>query len=335
MKLNVSDLRKFKANSASIKTNSILPILSYLKFDKGTVTKNAMGSFVIQKIDCKESFLIDERILMNFISYTNSPTIDVKVTDKNIKITDGSTTVTSPTDDIAHFPTNDQPDGKSVQLDREVLEAVSIASNFTIEEEVPSPRSHVFIGKNCVCGSDGFVAYIDEFEEEVPEVVLKKATATAISKFDSLKFSQNESYHFFETDKCKFGFIKPDYKFFDLTPFGKFEKQGSFVIDKTDLINVNDMVVGATNAKYSIVKIEVKNNSMTYEMNDADYGVNIVKELPVSGEVDGAFNFNAALMNRLLKSVTDTMLTFNKVGERYYVTGDSGFVALINGFVNS
>lgn len=332
MKLNVSELKKLKANSASIKTNGIIPILSYLKFDSGTVTKNSLSSFVVQKIECKEKFLIDERILMNFISYTSSPTIDVKVTAKNVTITDGSTTVVSPTDDVNNYPTNDQSEGETTLLDKDIMLAIDIASNFTIEEEIPSPRGHVFLGNNCVCGSDGFVAYIDEFEEELPKIVLKKVTAMAISKFEELKFSQNDSYHFFETDDCKFGFIKPDYQFFDLAPFGKFEHTESFIIDKTDFIKVNDMVVGATNAKFSIASIEVKDEKMIYEMNDADYGVNVSKEIPVEGSATGVFNFNAALMNRLLKSVLDTELTFNKVGERYYVTGESGFVAVINGF---
>ena len=111
MKLNVEQLKRFKANSASIKSNGIIPILDYLKFDKGTVTKNAMGSFVIQKIDgCTKSFLVDEKILMNFVAYTSSPTIDIEIKDGKVIMSDGSTKKISPTEPVENFPTNDESD---------------------------------------------------------------------------------------------------------------------------------------------------------------------------------------------------------------------------------
>jgi hypothetical protein len=332
MKLNVSDLKRFKANSASIKTNNVLPILSYLKFDKGTVTKNSMGSFITQKIDCDKSFLVDEKILMSLVECTSSPTISIELKDGKIIMSDGSIKKTSPSEPVENFPTNDEADSELFSIDREVLESIGIASQFVVDMEVPSPSCFVFVGKKHVCGSNGAIAYIDEFEEDLPEMVLDRTISQTISKYDTVKFSSNESYIFFETSDLKFGFIQPSHKFFDETSFADFTAEAKFIMDKSEFVNINDMVIKDTVSKIAQASIEVSKGKMFFEMNDTGYEVNTTKEFDVEGDVAcDKFNFNPVLMNKLLKSVPDTELTFNKVGNRYYITGDSGFVALIIG----
>lgn len=332
MKLNVSDLKKFKANSSSIKPNNILPILSYLKFDKkGTVTKNSLHSFVVQKIECNQSFLVEERILMSLVNYTSSPTIDIEIKDGKVIMSDGETKKTSSLEAFENFPSNENSDDKPIILDKEILESIGIASQFVVDKEIPDASCFVFVGKNHVCGSNGFIAYVDEFVEKVPEIVLSKSMATVISKYDSLKFSENSSYVFFETDDLKFGFSKPDFKFFDETKFGVFDSSKKFTINKSDFISLNDMVISDTVSKVLMASIEVKNNKMKFEMNDVGYEVNTTREFNVNGDDTDLFNFNPAYMNTILKSVPDTLLTFNQVENKYYITGDSGFVSLIIG----
>lgn len=332
MKLNVDQLKKFKANSASIKSNGIIPILDYLKFDKGTVTKNAMGSFVIQKIDgCTKSFLVDEKMLMNFVAYTSSPTIDIEIKDGKVIMSDGSTKKISPTEPVENFPINDESDDKPVVIDREVLESIGIASQFVIEEEAPTAKCFVFVGNKHVCGSNGMIAYVDEFVEDLPEIIVDKQTAYTISKYNTVKFSKNDSYIFFETDDLKFGFIKAETPFFDETPFGKFESTKKFTMNKSELIAINEMVINDTVSKIATAAIEVKKGKLFFEMNDIGYEVNTTKEFLVEGDDTDIFNYNPTLMNKLLKSVPDTELTFNQTPNRYYITGESGFVALVIG----
>ena len=332
MKLNVEQLKRFKANSASIKSNGIIPILDYLKFDKGTVTKNAMGSFVIQKIDgCTKSFLVDEKILMNFVAYTSSPTIDIEIKDGKVIMSDGSTKKISPTEPIENFPTNDESDDKPVTVDREVLESVGIASQFVIEEEAQTAKSFVFVGNKHVCGSNGMIAYVDEFVEDLPQMILDKQIAYTISKYSTVKFSKNDSYIFFETDDLKFGFVKPEIAFFDESPFGKFEATSSFTMNKSELVAINDMVINDTVSKIATASIYVKKNKLFFEMNDVGYEVNTTKQIDVDGNDTEVFNYNPTLMNKLLKSIPDSEVTFNQTPNRFYITGDSGFVALIIG----
>lgn len=335
MKVNVSELKEFKSNAAFIKVNTITPILSYLKFGKGTLTKNNLHSFLIQSIDCKESFLVDERILMNFISYTSSPTIDIKVENKRVIISDGETTVTSPTDDVANYPPNDQSDKEPILLDCDILKSIGIASNLILEDDVLPSKCHVFVGKKSVCGSNGFVAYVDEFEEDLPEMILRKDVCMTITKYDSVKYSDNDSYHFFESGKCKFGFIKPTAPFHDLTPFGVFESESSFTLEKSELIGLNDMVISSVNSKlFPTARIEPTKDNLHFDFNDIDLEITISRDIKMDGKSEGIFNFNPIYMNKVLKAVPDAELTFNKVGDnRYYITGDSGFVALILGLV--
>lgn len=333
MKISVEQLKRFKNNSSSIKTNNILPILGYLKFSKdGTVTKNAMGSFIIQKIDCKEDFLVDETILMSFVNYTSSPTIDVTIKDGKIILSDGTgAKKTSPTEPVENFPVNDTPDAEPFELDLEVLQSIGIASQFVMDKDIPDAACYVFVGNNHVCGSNGAIAYIDEFVEKLPKIVLDKNTATTISRYDSVLFSENDSYLFFETDDVKLGFIKNQYQWMDESPFATFTPEAKFEMDKREFVNFNDMVINDNISKVAVSSISVSKGKLNYESNDTGYERVAEKQIAVEGDDMEKFNFNPALMAKLLKSVPDDTLTFNRMGNRYYITGDSGFVSLIIG----
>lgn len=330
MKIKVSDLKSFKANASFIKQNSILPILAYLKFENGTITKNNLNSFLIQNVGkFKETFLVDEKILMAFVDNASADEIEINNSGKRILITDGFTKDYSPTDDVINFPNIEIGEFEKTDLSVDVLSAIKITSNFILLDEQMPSKSHVFIGKKSVAGSNGFIAYFKSFNIDLPEIVINKETAVAVSKFDAVKFSQSGSYHFFEDDVCKYGFIKPTYPFFDLTVFGKFDETAPhFEVNKYELIRFNDLAISSPSKKV-IATFKVNSGVMKVEMKDTDYERDVIKDVSIEGGDVGSFAYMPVNLNQLMKNVPDSDLTFYQAKNKYYITGETGFTTLI------
>ena len=155
MKLLTSDLKLFKAKSSVIPANTMLPILSYLKFENGKVTKNSLNAFITMDIACDGEFLIDEKQLMAFVAYTKDDIISVTKKGNSVLISD-STAIkyTSPTEPIENFPVNDMPiTADWVEVNQGVLNDLSTASLFNVENEINPVMSHVYIGNGYVAGT--------------------------------------------------------------------------------------------------------------------------------------------------------------------------------------
>lgn len=330
MKIKVSELKSFKANASFIKQNGIIPILSYLKFEDGSVTKNNLHSFLIQKVGkFKEKILVDEKILMAFVDNASSDEIEITVSGTRVLITDGFTKDYSPTDELINFPTNESGVFEKIELNAEILSSIRITSNFILLDEQMPAKSHVFIGKKSVAGSNGFIAYFKSFDIDLPEMVLNKETSTGISKFDTIQFSQSEKYHFFENDTCKFGFIKPTYPFFDLIVFGKYDAEAPhFEVNKYDIIKFDELAISSPSKKV-VATFKVISEVMKLEMKDADFERDVQKDISVTGMDVESFSYMPVNMNQLLKNVPDSDLTFWQSKNKYYITGESGFTTLI------
>lgn len=329
MKLLTSELKQFKSRSSFIKQTNIMPILDYLKFDKGAVTKNNLGSFITQEINCDGSFLIHERVLMNLVDNTTAKEIEVIIGEKNIKISDGSTTLTSPTDNIDLFPKNDKADGEVTTIPEGVMESIAIASKFIVDEDLIQVKMFVFVGNGYVCGSNGVIAYIEKIKDKTPNMVLPKDVVSAIGKYGEVDFSENKSYYFFSSGNCKIGFSKPEFKFYDMTPFGKIpENLPAFSAEKSEIIKFNDICLSSSPSKDKTSSMNL-NGKLHLERIDSDFGIEVSKDVEAQGEAAHKFNFNPSQLNTLLKFVPDEMLTFYQDESKYYITGTSGFVSLI------
>lgn len=334
MKIKTSELRIFKSNATAIKGNTLLQVLSYLKFHDGTIIKHNLHAFLIQKVTTvNESFLVDEKILMGFIDNTRAEEIEIKIKDKRILISEvgGKAKITSPTDDVINFPTiEDEPEEKII-LSKKVLNAIKIASNFIVTETLMPLRSHVFIGKKNVGGSNSFIGYLEAQDEELPQIILSKEVCAAISRMGVSSFSQSQRYHYFENGNIRYGFIKPDCAFFDLTPFGVFDKKKlkHFSINKDEFIMFNDMCLSSTPSKIVRATFTVEKNKLKLQMIDTEYEINNYREIDIDGEMEGEFTYQPVYMSHLLKSIPDSDLIFYQSHQKYYITGDGNFAALI------
>lgn len=322
MKLLTKQLKQFNSIAGGMKQNGILPILSYLRFKDGTITKNNLESFVTMEADFEGSVLIDEKILMSFVEYTNAEEINVEVDGTRVILSCGKEKYRSPTDDVNNFPENAVPDGEEIEISQDVLRAVKVASNFTMDRDNMPYTSCVFIGNGLVGAITGYIAYVEKIGEGLPNIILERQAFTTIRNFNSVFFSENDSYQFFTNGSFKFGFIKKDTKFINLEPFTKVPKEKPVTMDKTELQNFCDMVVSTSAGRIIITKIKEDKVSMV----DSDFGNDSEKILPASLP---DFSFNPVFMSKLLKSLPDDELNFIKEGNKFFVTGESGFVSII------
>ena len=183
MKLLTKQLKTFNSIAGGMKQNNVLPILSYLKFEDGYITKNNLESFVTMEADFKGKCLIDEKILMSIVNVTKEEYIDVAIKAKSVILSYGNKKDTSPTDDISNFPAINEIDGKEINISNEVINAVKIASNFTYDRDDAPYASCIFLGNGIVGATSGYIGYTQKNTENLPEIVLEKNAASAIKNF--------------------------------------------------------------------------------------------------------------------------------------------------------
>jgi hypothetical protein len=333
IKVPVADIRSFKKNSSHIKKNGIIPILDYVKFDNGVITKTNLNEFVAQESNFSGSFLVEERVLFNFVEYTNASEISFIADGKRITLSDGSQKTTSTEGDITLFPETEQPPKETVSLTDTILKLFGSAAKYTQEAQHDLIISHIYIGGDTILASDRYIAFYRKIDRELPKTAIPRSVAEKVSSIDPSDFSQTERKLFFKTGKVLYGFQKTEAVYFDLNKFFTYEKDGVFHAPKAELIAFNEMCLSMSPLRMCHPTLEVVDAKLYLSAIDGDYGVDNEKEIEVVGRMGGKFKYDASQMNRLLKTSPDDELTFCLVPGRMYITGDSGFTSLIIGLV--
>lgn len=329
IKVPVSDIRSFKKNSSHIKKNGIIPILDYVKFDNGTITKTNLNEFVVQESNFSGSLLIEERVLFNFIEYTNASDISFSADGKKITLSDGSQKTTSTQGDISLYPVTEDSPKETVALTDTILKLFGAAAKYTIEDQYDLIISHIFIGGDSILASDRFIAFYKKIDRELPNTAIPRSVAEVVSSIDPANFSQTEKKLFFKAGKVLYGFQKTEATYIDLSKFFVYEKDTYFHAPKSELIRFNEMCLSMSPTKICHPRIEVVNGRLLLSAIDGKYEVDNEKEIEVTGEMEDKFTYDAVMLNRLLKTAPDEELTFCRVKHRMYITGDSGFTSLI------
>lgn len=322
MKLKTNELKKFNSVTSSMKQNGLLPILSYLRFKDGIITKNNLEQFVEMEVDFEGECLIDERVLMAFVNYVNAPEIDVRVEEKSITLSCGKDKRKSPTDDINNFPAPENDELEGIEIGEDIVRGIKIASNFTLERDNLPYASCVFLGRGLLGAATGFIAYVEEIDANIPEIILDKNALSVIKGLNNFLFSQNGSFQFIKSGSLNFGFRKTDTAFVNYAPFTKIDGDKKVSISKSELIPFCDNCVSSTPSK--VVIAEIKGNKLSME--DKDFGISGEKELSVEL---GDLAFNPSFMGKLLKALPDEEVIFTKSDNKFFITGESGFISLI------
>jgi len=328
IKVPVADIRAFKKHASSIKKHGILPILDFIKFDNGTITKTNISEFVVQESDFTGSFLVEERVLFNFIEYTSAFDVTFNV-DKKVIISDGAQRVVSNLDEIKLYPEIEQPPKETISLTDTILKLLGTAAKYTQDIDDDLRKSHIFIGGNAVMASDGFIAFYRELDRELPKTAIPRSIAERVSSIDPADFSQSEKKLFFRAGKTLLGFQKTEATYIDMRGFFQYPKDDSFHAPKSELIEFNEMCLSMSKIKKCFPYLDVVDGKLIMSAVNSDYGVDNEKEIEVVGKMEGKFQYDASTLNRLLKTAPDEELTFSRLKGMMYITGDSGFTSLI------
>lgn len=331
VKVPLADIRAFKKNSAFIKNNSILPIYGFIKFDNGTITKNSKYEFVTQESNFSGAFLVEEQVLFNYIEYATSSDIIFTIDKQTVTMTDGETKQTCTTDDIKLYPVCEEPPKEQYNFDEVILKAIGAAASYTRDDEHDLIISHIYIGNNSITASDRLIGYCKEVEVagDLPKTAIHKAVAEKIAKMPAGQFSETPSKCFYKVGAMLYGFSKTEATYVDLRKYFSLPKGEKFIINKTKMADFNDLCLANSPLKYAWPTFSIQDYKMLLSVTDSTYGRAGEKLIDVDGRMTGQFQYDAALMNKVLKSCPDEELTFYQSNSLYYITGNAGFSALI------
>jgi DNA polymerase III sliding clamp (beta) subunit (PCNA family) len=341
--IEVSEIKEFFKRSKGVKPNTSNPITSYIKLEANencTLLKTNLNSYCVHEVkaDYPSSFvcLVDERLLAKVLEQGTDDVVEIKVEPGRVILTCGIAQVRDSFTDPSLFPTfpeiSEQKEGKV--LTKDVLEAVGIAAQ-TLVVDRDCQLSYVHVN-GAVFSSDNFSLYLKKLSDSFPDLVLDRECCLVISEYDSLQYFTAGNYHFFDTGKTMYGFIKTEYK----TPayhviFKKSEGE-PFEINKEDFISFCELT-SVSPAKVPIASFDSKDGKILFSFNDPEFGKGAEMEFEMSGEIKEPFNFNPRLILPFIKSLPYKKLLFAPLpGYKYSVTTkeDETFSGIICGHSN-
>jgi len=344
--ISVSEVRAFFQRSKSIKENKILPILAYIKFEYDgetcTLTKNSMASFVIHEVEAEVAkkiknikVLLDERSLSSIIENAPSDAI-LTIESTSIKKDNIDTNKVhmvcgkKKMDFFApfgeNFPAPEKQEKTEVfVLDKTVLKALAAAADHSDPiKDVRTWLMYAYIFNlgaadnpthYCVWGGDGQVMYYKEFDKPLPHMVLEPAACNVICQYDQVEFSQSGKYYFFGTGKSIYGFAQPEAAYRDISPIVALKKEGNVTLDRAEIIEFCQMVIGNNPTEYGcegIIKNEGK-RQLKFVYDNAQFSKYAEMILDVKKDFDiDEFIFNAKAMLTVMKSIDSDKVQFHK-----------------------
>lgn len=326
MILSVKSLKAFKSASSFIKPNGLIPVLAYIKFGAGTITKNNLNAFLVADMPGAEPMLVEELSLWKAVDNASGDTIELTRTDNTITI--GKAKHQTITD---AFPDNATPSGPAIPIDS-ILPDIAICSALVSTEELETKFHFVHVNNKSVGATDKIVMYYNTHPDDLPSMILRKEVAQTVSRLNGVSFSENDSYQFFTVPGMLYGFIKPEGKDFDLTQYFKLPVNApSLVLNKSDIVAFSNYIIGYTPAALFWTDLVV-DGPVTLGFNDTDWKKSYSTDVDatITGE-HPPIRWNAVLMQRLLNVLPDEQITMYRAKDQYYITGSSGYVALIQG----
>lgn len=315
MNISTAALKEFQKLSSNVKSNHVLPITDYLKFEPGKITKTALTSFITY--DCPEvdeEILVSEKHLYDMLSVSLSSFISISREGTEIKITDGEYRMAFQDEKFELFPIIQQPTKDKVAISDCFVQALYMASYFPIPfKEVMSISNLVMIGNKTICAGDGVIVFKHIIDEEVDPIVLEKSIAASISKLPITGFAFGESYYFFYTAKAVFGFSVQEIGYADFNKFFVLNGQKpKFTLSANELMSFNTLAMRT--AEDAFIHVENGRLSMISTL------TNVPLDKPLEGlTLDEPFNYHPEKMNRLLTAIHSEELDFYDGDRMYYV----------------
>jgi hypothetical protein len=332
-----ADIEAFKTNASAIPRHDDNPILQFLKItvegDFATLTKLNFESFVIHTIpndseDC--SFLVDEKILFEFIQLPVGEYVNFNIEKNRILIYDERYHSESPTERPELYLGIDTSNNEWTPIPKAALTAIGIAAEIVFGDEIQGARNTVFVGDGWVAGSDATIGYKQAFKEPLPKLCLRKKVATAISKLSKAEHSFNTTFDLFRDNHVLLGFRKSEIRWMELAKvFGEPDPDPDFILNKHNLIKWNTFCINSCKSKFLTSKWVAEGNRLNLVQLDEKYEISNRTHFDII-DGSGEFVYNPETFNQLLKVLPADTLYFHSGPFRIFLTDmDRSFVAAI------
>lgn len=329
MTIPTSSLRAFLQQSSRLKTNTLLPVLSFIKFENGTITKHTMREFMQYSIPFDGQFMVEERILNTFISGSQDDEIDFSWTDKKVTLKDSKGKISSPNEPLINFPAIDLPT-ESEELTEAACRAIGVCAQMLSDEELAIPNcKHVFTGGSWISGTDGFIGTV--FDIECPsKIILAKQPAMVVAKMKGCQYSNTKAYDLFQSGDLLYGSVKPEVVWFDMSIL-RHKSTDGFDLDTREVLSFCDMAIAASGLSVMTATIE-NGHELRLQFSEPEYGVELSRVMQVAGPHMEAVGFQPRLMQRLLRALPAAKVICVREFNRLSFLGD-GFTGMIQEFV--
>ena len=336
--IKLDHAKAFCARAANIKPNTLLPVLANIKidFDGNNIsfTKNNLRAFVTYTFKQEQAYptksvLIDEKIFSNFASMASNDLSIKQLAADKILITDGSTEFISPTEPPENFPLNDKfdadPLADEIKIDKETMQHLERAASFIVEEDIPRPTGHVFVGEGFIAGSDSFIAYKAPTKLNA-RIVMTPAALNGIKGFEELRFAENESYMYFYNADIMMGFVKSEHLWIDM--YAKImmpESDLFFGAKRAQMAAFNNACLLNSPNRTATVLASVNEYTMSLDFVDSEFNREChTKQAVTKSEtfLTGSLKYLPQNMNRILNMLPDEELYFYPAanGRMYFIT---------------
>jgi len=332
-----ADIEAFKTNASQIPKHEDNPILQFIKVtiegDFATLIKSNLDSFVVHTIsndseDC--SFLVDEKILFEFVELSSSEYIYFSIEENRIRIYDERYNTKSPTERAELFAQIDSNSGEWTHIPKTALTAIGIVAEIVFGDEISGVRNTIFVGDGHVSGSDATIGYYQKFSETLPKLSLRKKVAISIAKMPKAEHSSNSSFDLFRDNHVLFGFRKSEINWFDLSkPFGSISNDADFILNKHLLIKWNTYCINSCKSKSLTSEWKANGNRLDLILLDKGYSIDNDAYFDILNG-SGEFVYNPETMNQILKVLPGDTIYFHSGQNRMYMTDlDRSYTAAI------
>lgn len=353
--IKTSELSNFFKRAGSIKSNEILPIYSYLKFecDKTDckVYKSNGHSFIIHNIEVsskeKRSFLIEEKKIKTLVDRTSAKEITIEIkTSKasdvdDVILSDGLNKIKCQSYDAGKFASiPDSEKSEQMLLSASVVESLFLSKSVAkIRKDIKTWMCYVYIvntGKKSsyIFGMDDGTMYYKKFDLPLPTLALELETCSTLGGYAEMNYSKKDNYHFFDIGNTIFGFIDCEAKSADISKIlDSVDKKVNFVVNRKEMIEFCEICMsinpGILKPVVSITDDGKNKLFLKYENAESATSNERVFDVKKVGKPDD-FIFLAEQMVSVLKNLPYETVQFNgPIKHNYFITTeeDENFLA--------
>jgi hypothetical protein len=315
MDFKTSELKEFIAKSKAIRVNNILPILSYIKYDSGVLTKTNQETFFSSKISTNDKgcFLIDERIISAYLKDFPSDTINIEQ-DGNFMVINKKTRF--PAEKAEMFPKAPESDTiNKVALDETIMKAISYFGSLTMSSEITHNLCFVHIAGGGMFASNNHCFVSKEIDLKNDGIILSREACALLSSYSEVEYYSNENYNFFISGGNSIAIIKPHAS----TPLEQFKKviesgnkDDYFEVDKGLLLSFCEFATAVSGSLLPECAASVKKGVMSLSLNDSAYEITDKRDIDVDGDFEiESFSFNPKILSPFLRALPYGVIRFS------------------------